>query len=343
MEYLFNLFNLNPTGIKTKFGAEIVPYYPSEKMEKLGNKIEKNGFDYLWVSDHYHNRYVHSILSQLTHATEKIKLGPGVTNPYLVHPAVTAAATATLDELSDGRATLGISAGDPSFLNSVGINHEKPITAVREGIKIIRGLLQGKKIDFSGELFECNGAKLRFSPSHKVPIYVGGRREQMMKLAGSIADGALFNASHPEDIKECIKFVEKGAEEKGGNLEKFDKVAYMATSIDEDEEKARDKARTVASFIAASAPKSALEREDISETKIEKIRNHLMDGNTKKATEIVSPKMLDVFTVSGNIEKLEERVKKLQKMEVSQIVIGSPIGPDTHSSLDQIGELINQY
>ncbi len=60
----------------------------------------------------------------------------GVRNYVAVIPtSVAAAAVATLDELSGGRATLGISAGDPAFLESVGIDQKKPITAVREAIQ----------------------------------------------------------------------------------------------------------------------------------------------------------------------------------------------------------------
>ncbi|KXA90839.1 hypothetical protein AKJ63_02170 [candidate division MSBL1 archaeon SCGC-AAA259D18] len=323
-----------------KFGAEIVPYYSPKKLRELGDKIEEAKFDYLWVSDHYHNRYVHSILAQLSDATEKIQLGPGVTNPYLIHPSVTAAAIATLDELSGGRATLGISAGDPSYLHSVGIEHKKPITTVGEAIRIIRGLLDGEKLDFSGKIFTCNGAKLAFSPLHDIPIYIGGRSEQMMKLAGEIADGALFNAAHPRDLEECTENVEKGAKRNNRNLEKFDKVAYMITSIDENEEKARDRARTVTSFVAASAPKSTLEREKLSEERIKNIQIHLTAGDTKKAREEVSERMIDVFSVSGTIDKLENRIEKLRKMGISQVVIGSPIGPEPDSAIDKIKKII---
>lgn len=325
-----------------KFGAEIVPYYKPEKLKRLGKEIESSGFDFLWISDHYHNRFVHSILTYMADRTERINLGPGVTNPYLIHPAATAAAIATLDELSDGRATLGISAGDPSFLNSVGVDHSRPITAVREAIQIIRRLLNEERIEFSGDIFTCREAKLGFSPIHDIPIYVGGRGEQMMQLAGKVADGALINASHPEDLKECIELVDKGAKDADRSLTNFDKVAYMATSIDEDEEKARNRARAVTSFVAASAPESTLNREKISMDRINEIRAHLMDGETKAAKEKVTEKMIDVFSVSGTIDKLENRIKKLRKIGVTQVVIGSPIGPDAYSAIDKIEKLISR-
>ncbi|MBS3815308.1 MAG: 5,10-methylenetetrahydromethanopterin reductase [Hadesarchaea archaeon] len=324
-----------------KVGIEFVPYSPLKKLGELGKEIEKAGFDHIWVSDHYHNRFVHSVLSYLALKTNQVSLGPGVTNPYLIHPAVTAAASATLDELSDGRATLGISAGDPFFLQTVGMKHEKPITTVRESIEVIRGLLSGEKFDYSGEKFSCNGAEIRFSPKKPIPIYVGGRGKQMLGVAGSHADGALINAAHPEDIKESIKYIKKGAEKADVDLEDFDFVAYMATSLGDDVEKAREKARTVTAFVASSAPKSSIERENISDESIEEVRKHLKSGNISKARDAVTGKMIDAFSVSGKIDLLESRIRELKKLGVTQVVTGSPIGLDTKKAINQIGEILD--
>lgn len=343
LEYLFNFLILNPTGIRTKFGAEIVPYYPFEKLESLAQKIEMSSFDYLWVSDHYHNRFVHSVLTRLAGVTEEIKLGPGVTNPYLIYPTVTATAVASLDEISEGRAVLGMSAGDPAYLRSVGIEQRRPITTVREAFQIIRNLLEGGRLTFSGEVFSCEGAKLRFSPSHYIPIYIGGRKRQMMELAGSVADGGLFNSANVEDVRECLEFVKKGAEEGDRKMEDFQKVVYVATSIGRDEGRARDRARTVTSFITASAPKSSLERERISEDRVENIKEHLRAGDLREARREVTGRMIEAYSITGSVEKLEERIEEFKGMGIDQIVIGSPMGPDINRALETIGELVARY
>ncbi|MFW6385899.1 MAG: 5,10-methylenetetrahydromethanopterin reductase [Candidatus Hadarchaeota archaeon] len=326
-----------------KFGVELVPYYQTSEMVELAKEVEEHEFDYLWISDHYHRRYIYPVLTQMAGETSRINLGPGVTNPYLTHPTVIASAIATVDEISKGRATLGISAGDPSFLNSVGIKQDLPITRVREAIKITQRLLSGEKVDFSGEVFTCNGAKLGFKPPHNIPIYVGGRGPQMMQLAGSIADGALFNACHPRDLSECLEYVEEGLKKRDLEADQFDSVAYMATSIGDDEKEARDKARAVTSFVAASAPQTTIEREKLDMDLINEIRSRLMNGEVKKAKEKVTPKMIDLFSVSGNIQRLEDRIEEVKKLGIFHIVIGSPIGPDMHEALEKIGSLISRY
>lgn len=327
-------------GDSVKFGVEFVPYKTCDALVSLAKKVEGAGLDYVWVCDHYHNRYVHSVLAALALATKRVRLGPGVTNPYLVHPAVTAAAIATLDELSGGRAVLGISAGDPTFLATVGVKHYKPIVAVREAVLIARKLLAGERVDFSGEVFTCRGAKLRFKPDAGVPIYVGGRGPRMLELAGSIADGALINASHREDLKECIGYIKRGAESSNKKLEELDVVAYMATSIDEDVEKARRAVRRIVAFIASSAPPWALERHDIPLDEVKKIREYLRIGEVQKAAEAVTDRMIDAFAICGTPSDFERHIDDLDKLGVTQVVIGAPIGPEPAKVIDSIEELL---
>lgn len=326
--------------MQVKLGVEFVPYSQIQKLGRLAKQVEDAGFEHIWVSDHYHNRYVHSVLAHLADVTERIKLGPGVTNPYLSHPSVIAAAIATLDEISGGRAALGISAGDPYFLSTVGINQRRPIATVREAIQIIRKLLSGERVNYSGEIFACRGASLRFKPPSKVPLYIGGRKRHMLELAGSLADGALINASHPEDLKECIEYLRCGAEKSKRKLEDLDVVAYMATSIGEDEEKARERAKAIVAFVASSAPEHALERHGIPPSDVERIREYLEAGATQKAKSAVTEPMIDAFSVSGSADKLSSRVEGLRKLGVTQVVMGSPIGPDASWAIESISKAL---
>jgi 5,10-methylenetetrahydromethanopterin reductase len=326
--------------VDVKFGVEFVPYMRVEKMVRLARQAERAGFQQIWVCDHYHNRYVHSVLVKLALETRRVMLGPGVTNPYLVHPAVTAAAIATLNEISNGRALLGFSAGDPIFLETVGIEQRTPVTAVRESIHIIRKLLAGERVNFEGKCFSCRGARLRFKPENKVPIYLGGRRRLMLELAGSIADGALINASHLDDIRECVQYVKNGLKKSRRPQKNFDFVAYLAVSVGKDEERARRAARGVVAFISSSAPPESLARSNISPGDVEVVRDYLRAGEVAKAREAVTDSMIDVFSVSGGIDRLVSRVEELKKIGITRVVVGSPIGPEPSESIKLIAKAL---
>ena len=324
---------LNQMVVRVKFGVEFVPYLHLETMVTLAKEVERLGFQQIWVCDHYHNRYVHSVLAQLALETRKVQLGPGVTNPYLAHPAVTAAAVATLSDLSKGRALLGMSSGDPLFLETVGIKQRKPLTAVREAIYIIKKLLEGERLEFRGECFSCCGAKLRFKPANNIPIYIGGRRQKMLQLAGEVADGALINASHQVDVRDSIAHIKKGLKTSGRSPKDFDFVAYMAVSIDKDEKKAREAARGVVAFVASSAPEESLAHRAISAKDIEVVRRFLRNGDVAKARESVTDEMTDEFAVCGEVDNVVSRVQELKKIGVTRVIIGSPIGPEPLKSL----------
>jgi len=323
-----------------KFGVEFVPYKPIDVLAKLAKEVEKAGFEHIWICDHYHNRYVHSVLARLATETKRVKLGPGVTNPYLSHPAITAAAIATLDELCDGRAVLGISAGDPVYLATLGVKFRNPVEAVDEAIHIIRELWAGKRVDFSGKIFTCRGAKLRHTPSRRIPVYIGGRRQRMLELAGSIADGVLINASHPDDLKECIGYIREGAERSKRNLKDLDTAAYMATSIDDDTKKVRSIVKTVVAFITASSPENSLERHDIPPADVAKVRKYLGNGEIQNAAGAVTTKMMEAFSVCGPIAKLKARLDDLRELDITQVVIGSPIGPEPMKVIQSIKKLM---
>jgi 5,10-methylenetetrahydromethanopterin reductase len=327
-------------GVLVKFGVEFVPYRTIDALVALAEQVEEAGFDYIWVCDHYHNRFVHSVLARLALSTKKVKLGPGVTNPYLIHPTVTAAAIATLDELSGGRAVLGISAGDPIFLSTVGIEPHRTLTTVREAVHIMRELLAGKQVNFKGEAFVCRGARLRFKPIGEVPIYVGGRRPRMLELAGSIADGVLINASHHDDLRECVNFIKKGAVSAGRKLEDLDVVAYMATSIHTDIARARASARRVVAFIASSAPPSALERHGIAAADVERIREELRVGKIQEAAAAVTDRMIDAFSICCRPAEFVRHVEGLSKLGITQTVIGAPIGPEPSKAINSVKKIL---
>jgi 5,10-methylenetetrahydromethanopterin reductase len=114
-----------------KFGIEFLPNEPVDKIVKLVKLAEDVGFEYAWVTDHYDNKNVYVTLGLVAEGTETIKIGPGVTNPYVRNPAITASAIATIDELSNGRATLGIGPGDKASFDALGIEWTKPVSTLR--------------------------------------------------------------------------------------------------------------------------------------------------------------------------------------------------------------------
>ncbi|HID43873.1 MAG TPA: 5,10-methylenetetrahydromethanopterin reductase [Archaeoglobaceae archaeon] len=322
-----------------RFGVEFVPNMKYFELEYYTLFAEENNFENVWITDHYNNRNVYSMLTLLALKTHRMKIGAGVANPYSVHPAVIASAIGTVNEISGGRAVLGIAAGDKITFNRIGIKWEKPLSRLREAVEVIKLLHSGRPVKYDGEFFKMNGAKLDFKCGN-CPIYIGAQGPKMLQLAAKIGDGVLINASHPKDFEKAKKNIEEGLKEKMN----FDIAAYTSMSVDKDREKARNASKIVVAFIAAGSPDAVIQRHGIDREKIENVKNALnlafTKGDWKAVQDSVDDELTDVFSISGTPEDVIERVEKLSKAGVTQVVAGSPIGPRKKDSIKLIGSKI---
>ncbi|AAB86222.1 MULTISPECIES: 5,10-methylenetetrahydromethanopterin reductase [Methanothermobacter] len=320
-----------------KFGIEFVPNEPIEKIVKLVKLAEDVGFEYAWITDHYNNKNVYETLALIAEGTETIKLGPGVTNPYVRSPAITASAIATLDELSNGRATLGIGPGDKATFDALGIEWVKPVSTIRDAIAMMRTLLAGEKTESGAQLMGVKAVQ------EKIPIYMGAQGPMMLKTAGEISDGALINASNPKDFEAAVPLIKEGAESAGKSLSDIDVAAYTCCSIDEDSAAAANAAKIVVAFIAAGSPPPVFERHGLPADTGAKFGELLGKGDFGGAIGAVDDALMEAFSVVGTPDEFIPKIEALGEMGVTQYVAGSPIGPDKEKSIKLLGEVIASF
>ncbi|MCS7112960.1 MAG: 5,10-methylenetetrahydromethanopterin reductase [Nitrososphaerota archaeon] len=323
-----------------RFGVEFVPREPFWRTTLYVIEAERLGFEYVWVTDHYNNRNVFTTLTATAIYTRSIKLGVGVTNPYIRHPAATASAVASLAEIAPDRVALGIGAGDRATLEGIGIEIVKPLPAIRESVHIIRGLLAGNPVSIDGSVFKVKSASLNFKCRSYIPIYIGAQGPQMLSLAGEIGDGVLINASHPEDFRYAIEYVRKGVEKASKDIKNVDIVAYTAFSVADEEAKAMETSRQVVAFIVAGSPEAVLERHGINLELASRIRGLIVSGRFDEAFKSVTTDMIDAFSVSGSPSSVAKRIEECLKMGVTQFVVGSPIGPQPYEAMKIISSRI---
>jgi len=323
-----------------KFGIEFAPREPHWKIMYYVIQAEKGGFTNLWITDHFNDRNVYVALTTAAIYTDKITFGPGVTNPYMVNPVFTAQAVATLNELAPGRVVLGMGAGDKTTLDTVGVEMEKPLTAVQEAIDIIRKMTSGETVAYQGEVFKTAGAKFLFKPRGKIPVYVGAQGPKMLALAGRISDGVLINACHPKDVDYAVSCVKEGVRAAGKKFDEVDVAGYPSFSVHEDVKKAIKAALPVVSFIVAGSPPQILERHGIDVKKAEEIKDALKVNDWGRAFGGVTPEMISAFSVCGTPDMCIERIAELLKLGISQFVVGSPIGANVREAINLISEKI---
>ena len=317
-----------------KFGIEFVPQIPLDELVRLVKIAEDVGFEYAWITDHYNNKNVYETLALIAAETETIKMGPGVTNPYVRSPAISASAIATIDEISNGRATFGIGPGDKATFDALGIAWEKPVSTIKAAIADINTLLDGGKTEAGAAL---GGAK---KVQDAIPIYMGAQGPKMLETAGEIADGVLINASNPKDYEAAMPMIKKGI---GDQAKDFDVAAYTATSIGTDSEAAKNAAKIVVAFIAAGSPPPVIERHGLPEGFNEQMGAFLAKGDFGGAIGAVTPEALDAFSVCGTPDEFIPKIEALADMGVTQYVAGSPVGKNVEESIKLLGDVIASF
>lgn len=222
---------------------------PRESFTQVGEnakEVEDLGFDMLWFVDHQLGmKDVYAAMNVAALATQRIGIGCAVTQFQTRHPTVTANATTALDELSSGRAILGVGTGWVS-VHSVGLQPSK-LKDVRDAIVLSRRLFAGEVIDFNGVEGQLATAR------RQIPIYLAVSQPAMLRMCGEICDGAiLMGAADPEFCKWQLGFIYEGLEK--GKRKRSDIVIdlIVTMSIDEDEQKAIGDVRAWATSQAAT-------------------------------------------------------------------------------------------
>jgi len=326
------------------YGIEFVPGNISVKQVVNFCKLaEQKDIDFAWITNHYNNRHCYPTLAAIAQATTSLKMGPGIMNTFTDTPAAIASFMCTLNEISDGRAVLGIGPGDLSTLPKIAIQAEQPVARLKEGVQQFKALCTGAEVKKTGNMkfFDYDGAKLTgvtLPGKNGIPVYIGAQGPKMLELAGEVGEGALINASNPKDFDIAIPIIKKACDAVG--KKKFDVGAYTAMSIDMDEKKARNAAKIVAAFIAAGSPPPLLQRHGLDLANVAKIKEALGRFDFKTVGTLVGDKEIDAFTIAGTPDMVKQKCEALTKSGVTQIIFGSPLGPDMTNSIRLLGKYI---
>lgn len=240
--------------MKIKFGLSAIAFDIKDFLDQ-SISAEQNGFDSVWVADHFtdlppsNDKYdPWPVLAAIGTRTEKILLGTLATDCARRHPVLIAHAAATLDNLTAGRAILGIGAGEAMNLVPYGLPWEEPeirVARLEETVKVIRWLWKstsGSPVNFQGRFYQLKDARLDLHPynDRNLPVYIaslGSKRS--LRLAGKVGDGWLPWFNTPESFIERSKIIDEMVFQAGRSPPDVEKAAvvYLALTSDRGKEK----------------------------------------------------------------------------------------------------------
>ena len=216
---------------RVRFGITGPPRPDWGEMRDQVQTVEALGFDSFWVPDHpmVLGHATWTTLAALATATQTIRLGPLVACAAYWNPVILARAIADIDRLSGGRAVLGLGSGDiPPEFAQLGLAWGSTAARQRrleETLRIVRPLLRGETVSFTGEHVQAEGAVLTPPPAQQpsVPILVaGGGERTTLRYVAELADacnlgavGWAGGAYTPEDISRKLGIVDTWCTEMG--------------------------------------------------------------------------------------------------------------------------------
>jgi 5,10-methylenetetrahydromethanopterin reductase len=305
----------------TTFGIASLADTPAAELAGRAGRLEAAGFDQLWLADERLLRNVYVGLAAMAAGTHRSRIGPSVTNPYTRHPALTAAAIATVDELSGGRAVLALGAG--GGLEQFGIDRVNPVGALREATEIIRGLTAGQKVDFAGRHFTVNGAQLNF-PGRQIPVYLAARGPRILELAGEVADGVIIGGfAQPAGLGYALDRVASGLDRAGRGWADIDVVAWLYTCVSDDREAAR---RAVSRMVMASVITSRTILDQLGIVLPDELADRVASGRWTYAEDemlaaarLLPEEVIEAFAVYGTAQECVRRLREIRSCGARQL------------------------
>ena len=285
-------------------GVNLIPETSIHEMVELAVEAERLGFERCWVYDEgLVTRDVHVTMTAIAAATETLLIGPGITNPYTRHPAQTASAIATLDEMSRSRAFLGIGAGGSLTLDPIGLERTRPLTAVREAIDVARALFTGTTTTFDGATAQLRSATMAYGRTD-TEIWLAGRGPKMLGLGGAMADGVMLDFIHSEMLADQVELIRTGAATTGNEP----RICYSTAIVTDEDD--LEFVRPHMTYRLVDAPPAVKDLLGLGADDVDRIRS-AMAGGLLAAAEHVRDEWVLPFVISGSIGECGERVTAL--------------------------------
>ena len=285
-------------GVMVRLACMVMPEGPVGEVVRAAVAAERLGCSRVWIPDEgLAARECWVTLGAVAAATSSVEVGTGITNAYTRHPGMTAAAVATLDEVSNGRAALGIGAGGALTLTPLAIERRAPLTAMRELVMTSRALWSGETVDHEGVTGGFRRARLGYGRPD-IPIWLAGRGPLVVRLAGELADGFILSFVHKELIGEHVAAMRGAADDHGRPHPRLCYMTILATT-----DRAREAARASLTFRLVDSPDDVKTRIGLDPRKEAAIRQSLSNGGPAAAARFVHDDWVDAFVICGTVDE----------------------------------------
>ncbi|MFI7601541.1 TIGR03842 family LLM class F420-dependent oxidoreductase [Actinoplanes sp. NPDC049681] len=297
---------------------------PSSEVVELAKRAEELGYSHVWTFDsHVLWQEPFVIYSRILGATDRVVVGPMVTNPGTRDWTVIASQFATLNEMYGNRTICGIGRGD-SALRVLGLQ-PNTLAQLRESIGVIRGLA-------NGETVTVRDRELQFAwaPRSRLDVWVAAYGPKALALTGEVGDGYILQLADPDIAAWMIKAVRTAAEKAGRDPAAVKFCVAAPAYVGDDLAHQRDQTRWfggmvgnhVADIVARYGADGAVPQvltDYIKDRQGYDYAEHGRAGNSH--TTFVPDEVVDRFCILGPVENHLARLEQLRELGVDQFAL----------------------
>ncbi len=321
------------------FTVSICNGFPIDETLEAIELLDRSGVHCVLFEDEANYLNVYTLLALVAKQTKNILIGTGVTNPLTRHPVVTASAIASIDQISSGRAVLGLGAGGTSHMVSLGIDVRHPVGNLRIVIPILQRLLSGETVTTSDGTYPMRDISLGILPKRKIPIYIAGRGPRILETGGLLADGVIAGAGlfTPKAMEYARKNIQRGAEMAGRDHKEIDVVAWAYTSVAEDGEKAISAIARFAYITVHSAPIEVWQPTGMDISFVEKIKREPIPESNQIAS-LIPPSVINQMGLVGTPADCRKKIREMEEAGIDHI--GMVLFPVAELGLKRSAEML---
>jgi probable F420-dependent oxidoreductase len=297
---------------------------PARAVVDLARRAEAAGFSHVWTFDsHVLWQEPFVIYSKILDETERVIVGPMVTNPGTRDWTVTASLFATLNEMYGNRTICGIGRGD-SALRVLGLQPQT-LAQLRESVQVIRGLANGRRVTVRGQELQ-----FAWAAQSRLDVWVAAYGPKALALTGEVGDGYILQLADPDIAAWMIAAVRRAAEKAGRDPAAIKFCVAAPAYVGDDLAHQRDQCRWfggmvgnhVADIVARYGSDGAVPQvltDYIKGRQGYDYAEHGRAGNTH--TTFVPDEIVDRFCVLGPVEHHLKRLSELRDLGVDQFAV----------------------
>ncbi len=314
-----------------RFGLGVTNCRSADSVVEAVREAEALGAEIAFIAEDINCRDAFELAALSARETQLIRISTGVVNPYTRNPTSLAMAVATLDEISNGRASLGLGTSSPSLIETqMGIPAAGSLSVMREATEIIRALLAGDTVTYAGRRFSYSDARLEVLPvQESVPIVYAAMGPKMLGLAGHVADGVLLNVGASTDyVRWAVGEIERGAKSRSRDPNEITIAAWLTAYIVQDYAEGLRKAKEWLAGML-SVPRQGellLERAGFDTSILEGIRQHNSAyphrGDKTAAASFIPDEVAESLALIGSADQVRERIIQYRDAGVQIPVLG---------------------